>query len=68
MPITIRLDEQLLTVDSPISIEDLLRGRDLSPEILSVVHNGDAVPRSRYPDTYLADGDELWAVVQVGGG
>lgn len=68
MPITIRFDDQPLTVESPLTVEELLRERDLSPEILSVVLNGSSVPRSRYPETFLADGDELLAVVQVGGG
>ena len=40
----------------------------LAGKRIAVEKNGEIVPRSRYPETPLADGDRLEIVVAVGGG
>ena len=40
----------------------------LAGKKIAVEKNGEIVPRSRYPETPLADGDKLEIVVAVGGG
>jgi sulfur carrier protein len=40
----------------------------LAGKRIAVEKNGEIVPRSRYPETLLADGDKLEIVVAVGGG
>jgi sulfur carrier protein len=46
----------------------LLEALALSGKRVAVEKNGEIVPRSRYADTRLADGDALEIVVAVGGG
>jgi sulfur carrier protein len=46
----------------------LLAALELSGKRVAVEKNGEIVPRSRYPETVLADGDALEIVVAVGGG
>ncbi len=46
----------------------LLDALELSGKRIAVEKNGEIVPRSRYADTALADGDTLEIVVAVGGG
>lgn len=50
------------------NIERLLGELDLAGKRVAVEKNGEIVPRSRYADTGLADGDALEIVVAVGGG
>ena len=40
----------------------------LAGKRIAVERNGEIVPRSRYPETLLAEGDKLEIVVAVGGG
>jgi len=46
----------------------LLERLDLAGRKVAVEMNGEIVPRSRYAETPLADGDRLEIVVAVGGG
>jgi len=66
--IRITLDGEPVSLPDPATIGDLLRERALPEALLSVARNGVVVSRSRYEETLLEDGDELVAVVQVGGG
>ncbi len=68
MKIRVTLDGELLVLPARSTVADLLRQLELSPEILSVVRNGKVVRRSRYKTGVLEDGDDLTAVLQVGGG
>lgn len=68
MPIRIHLDGEPIDLDAPVTIDRLLRDRGHSPEILSVMLNGRVISRAAYEDTRVGEGDELVAVVQVGGG
>jgi thiamine biosynthesis protein ThiS len=40
----------------------------LAPERVAIERNRDIVPRNRWPETVLADGDSLEIVHFVGGG
>jgi sulfur carrier protein len=46
----------------------LLEALELAGKRVAVEKNGEIVPRSRYADTRLAEGDALEIVVAVGGG
>ena len=50
------------------SVGELLAALELAGKRVAVERNGEIVPRSRYEQTALADGDRLEIVVAVGGG
>jgi sulfur carrier protein len=50
------------------SLDSYLAHAGLSGKRLAVERNGEIVPRSRYAETELSDGDRLEIVVAVGGG
>ncbi len=50
------------------NVARLLEALELSGKRVAVEKNGEIVPRSRYAQTRLADGDALEIVVAVGGG
>ncbi|MDD5240439.1 MAG: sulfur carrier protein ThiS [Sulfuricella sp.] len=50
------------------SLTRLLEYLSLTGKRLAVECNGEIVPRSRFDETQLADGDKLEIVVAVGGG
>ena len=50
------------------SLSQLLESLSLTGRRLAVERNGEIVPRSRFGETLLADGDKLEIVVAVGGG
>jgi len=50
------------------NVARLLEALELSGKRVAVEKNGEIVPRSRYADTVLTDGDALEIVVAVGGG
>ncbi|MCZ7562989.1 MAG: sulfur carrier protein ThiS [Burkholderiales bacterium] len=54
--------------DGTLDVARLLERLDLAGKKVAVEHNGEIVPRSRFADTPLADGDRLEIVVAVGGG
>lgn len=55
-------------LQSPGSIADLIEHLGYAGKRIAVERNGDIVPRSRYADTSLAEGDQIEIVVAVGGG
>ncbi|MCL4800216.1 MAG: sulfur carrier protein ThiS [Burkholderiales bacterium] len=54
--------------DGGLDVARLLEQLDLAGKKVAVERNGEIVPRSRFADTPLADGDRLEIVVAVGGG
>jgi thiamine biosynthesis protein ThiS len=50
------------------TLQDLLTSLDLPPGRVAVEHNGDIVPRTKFPDTALTEGDRVEVVQFVGGG
>ena len=50
------------------TFEEMLAELELAGRRIAVERNGEIVPRSRFADTKLADGDRIEVVVAVGGG
>ena len=50
------------------TVADLVRELALEGKRIAVERNGEIVPKSRYADTPVADGDALEIVGAVGGG
>jgi len=61
------LNGQKRETSSP-DLSALLKELDLHQTRVAVEHNGEIVPRDRYVETPLADGDRLEIVQFVGGG
>ena len=59
---------QIRRVESGVNVTSLLESLELAGKRVAVEKNGQIVPRSRYAETRLADGDALEIVVAVGGG
>ena len=51
-----------------MSIEEYLKEAGMEKGRIAVELNGDIVPKAKYPDTILADGDSVEIVNFVGGG
>jgi len=54
--------------DEPLTVDALLRALELAGKRIALERNGEIVPRSRFGDEWLADGDRIEIVVAVGGG
>lgn len=52
----------------PLNCAELLGRLELSGKRVALERNGEIVPRSRYSDQALADGDAVEIVIAVGGG
>ncbi|MEK6800108.1 MAG: sulfur carrier protein ThiS [Planctomycetota bacterium] len=56
------------SVTSDATVAELLSGRKLAPIRVAVEVNEELVPRNRFADTVLHDGDRVEIVTFVGGG
>tara|TARA_Y100001936_G_C16089281_1_gene684542 strand:- start:2393 stop:2596 length:204 start_codon:yes stop_codon:yes gene_type:complete len=54
--------------DATLNITQLLERMELNKTRIAIEHNGQIVPRSKYKEQTLTDGDQLEIVVAVGGG
>jgi sulfur carrier protein len=66
--ITLSVNGERREFVNPLSIAELIEGLELTGKKLAVERNGEIVPRSRFRDEWLSDGDKLEIVVAVGGG
>lgn len=66
--IQLSVNGQMRQIEPGANVEHLLDALELVGKRVAVEKNGEIVPRSRYADTRLADGDMLEIVVAVGGG
>jgi len=66
--IQLSVNGQVQRLDPGANVARLLEALELSGKRVAVEKNGEIVPRSRYGETRLADGDALEIVVAVGGG
>ena len=64
---TLSLNNQLQSLDDNTTLSAFLEQHPPTGSF-AVALNGEFVPRSRYADTLLAEGDELDIVAPVGGG
>lgn len=55
-------------IQSGNNVEDLLRELDINGRHIAVALNLEVVPRSRYAETRLKEGDKIEIVHAVGGG
>jgi len=55
-------------VTDAATVADLVRSLDLDPRKVAVERNLEIVPRSRYAQVALADGDQVEIVHFIGGG
>ena len=67
-PIRITLNGAPREFPAPLTFYQLLDELALAGRRLAVERNGEIVPRSRFPEARLADGDRIEVVVAVGGG
>ncbi|MGZ5039196.1 MAG: sulfur carrier protein ThiS [Usitatibacter sp.] len=67
-PIRIVLNGAPREFNAPLTFAQLLEELALAGTRLAVERNGEIVPRSRFPDARLADGDRIEVVMAVGGG
>lgn len=54
--------------ETPLNVSGLLDALDLEPRKIAVERNLKIVPKSRYAETALSDGDKIEIVQFVGGG
>ena len=66
--IQLTVNGQSQRLEAVTNVTRLLEALELAGKRVAVEKNGEIVPRSRYADTALADGDQLEIVVAVGGG
>ena len=64
----LRINGQEREVAEALRLSDLLLALELPPGRVAVERNGEIVPRGRFQDTALAEGDALEVVQFVGGG
>ena len=67
-PIRIVLNGAPREFPAPLTFTQLLDELDLAGRRLAVERNGEIVPRSRFGNVAIADGDRVEVVVAVGGG
>ena len=66
--IAITLNGERRQFDAPLNCADLIARLELAGKRVALERNGEIVPRSRYAQQPLAEGDQLEIVVAVGGG
>ncbi len=66
--ISITVNGERRQFNAPLNCADLLARLELAGKRVALERNGEIVPRSRFPEQVLADGDALEIVVAVGGG
>lgn len=66
--ISITVNGERHQFEQALNCAQLLARFDLAGKRVALERNGDIVPRSRFPEQMLAEGDRLEIVVAVGGG
>ena len=66
--ISITLNGERREFEAPLNCADLVSKLALAGKRVAIERNGEIVPRSRYAQQPLAEGDRLEIVVAVGGG
>jgi sulfur carrier protein len=67
-PIRVTLNGAPREFPAPLTFVELLHELALAGRRLAIERNGEIVPRSRFSEARLADGDRIEVVVAVGGG
>ena len=66
--ISITVNGEPRRFDAPLNCAELMARLELAGKRVALERNGEIVPRSRFAEQALADGDRLEIVVAVGGG
>jgi sulfur carrier protein len=66
--IALTVNGQSRRFETPLKVDALVQALALTGKRIAVERNGEIVPRSRFGDEWLADGDRIEIVVAVGGG
>jgi sulfur carrier protein len=66
--ISITVNGEHRRFEAPLNCAELIEKLDLAGRRIALERNGEIVPRSRFPQQMLADGDRLEIVAAVGGG
>ncbi|WP_429142643.1 sulfur carrier protein ThiS [Aeromonas hydrophila] len=64
----IRLNDIELTLPTGQHLTELLAAQDVNPQGVAVALNGAVLPRGRWAETRLNDGDELHLFTAIAGG
>ncbi|HAU4893980.1 sulfur carrier protein ThiS [Aeromonas hydrophila] len=68
MTLTIRLNDKAQPLAAGQSVADLLAAEGVNPQGVAVALNGAVLPRGRWAETRLNDGDELHLFTAIAGG
>ncbi|CAJ1901828.1 Sulfur carrier protein ThiS [Aeromonas hydrophila] len=68
MTLTIRLNDKAQSLAAGQSVADLLAAQDVNPQGVAVALNGAVLPRGRWAEIRLNDGDELHLFTAIAGG
>ncbi|HUP30042.1 MAG TPA: sulfur carrier protein ThiS [Usitatibacter sp.] len=68
MPVHITLNGAPRELATPLTFAQLLDELALAGRRLAVERNGEIVPRSRFGEARVAEGDRIEVVIAVGGG
>ncbi len=68
MMISVTINGEARTFDQAPTCAELLSKLELAGKRVAIERNGEIVPRSRFDDCRLENGDQLEIVVAVGGG
>ena len=66
--IAVRINGEAREFSAPLTITQLIEQLGMKPERVALERNRALVPRAQWPQTQLANGDELEIVHFVGGG
>jgi sulfur carrier protein len=66
--ISVTINGERRQFDAPLNCAQLVTRLELAGKRIALERNGEIVPRSRYAEQPLAEGDRLEIVVAVGGG
>jgi len=65
---TVQVNGEPTELATPLTVRQLLERLGLQGRRVAIEHNGQILPRSRYDDTRLAEGDRFEIIIAVGGG
>ncbi len=66
--ISLTINGEARGFDAPMRVDALVQALALQGKRIALERNGDIIPRSRFGDEWLDDGDRIEIVVAVGGG
>lgn len=68
IPIQVTVNGDRREFPAPLTFDQFLDSMVLASKRVAIERNGEIVPRSRFAEARLADGDRIEVVIAVGGG